>query len=201
MTATAALEWSVAALPLPGEDRLGDRALVAFADGRTLLGAIDGLGHGAEAAAAADAAIKVLEHSVGQDVVSAVRKCHFALRSTRGAAISLASFDRRHRTMTWLGIGNIEARLLRGAQPAPPAESLLLHGGVVGHDLPQLIPRTMPVTRGDVLIFATDGIDRRFGDFLIPSGTCREIADRILQRYSDGHDDALVLVARCLGTT
>jgi hypothetical protein len=102
--------------------------------------------------------------------------------------------------MTWIGIGNVEARLLRGAQPVPVTESLLLHSGIVGHDLPRLSPRTTRVTRGDVLIFATDGVQREFADFLVPSGSCHDLANRILSQHAGASDDALVLVARYLGT-
>ena len=41
-----------------------------------------------------------------------VRRCHEAAR-TRGAVISLASFDASG-TMTWLGVGNVEGLLVRG---------------------------------------------------------------------------------------
>jgi hypothetical protein len=102
--------------------------------------------------------------------------------------------------LTWLGIGNVEARLFRGAQASPLVESLLLHGGIVGHDLPHLSPQTMPLARGDVLIFATDGIQRDFADLLAPFGTCRALADRILQQSAIESDDALVLVVRYLGS-
>ena len=101
--------------------------------------------------------------------------------------------------MTWLGIGNVEARRLHGAEPLPASESLLLHNGIVGHELPRLIPQTMRLVRGDLLIFATDGIRRDFADELMPRGSCRVIADRILQEHVLGSDDALVLVARYLG--
>jgi hypothetical protein len=49
------------------------------------------------------------------------------------------------------------------------------------------------------VIFATDGIRRDFADGLVPSGSCREIADHILKEHTRGSDDALVLVARYLG--
>jgi hypothetical protein len=54
--------------------------------------------------------------------------------------------------------------------------------------------------RGDVLIFATDGIRRDFADYLTTSGSTRDIAERLLERHATATDDALVLVARYMGT-
>jgi hypothetical protein len=51
------------------------------------------------------------------------------------------------------------------------------------------------------VLFATDGIRRDFADSLVPSGSCRNIAEHLLQQYRLGSDDALVLVARYLGRT
>lgn len=198
-SAGAYLEWDAATTPMPGENVIGDRGVVALAEEHMLLAAIDGLGHGPEAAAAAQIAAYTLRHFAEQDIASAVLECHRALADTRGAALSLASINGQEHTVTWLGIGNVESRLLHGAEPVPLSESLLLHHGIVGHDLPRLTPQTMPVERGDLLIFATDGIHRDFADDLMPRGSCREIADRILKQHALGSDDALVLVARYLG--
>jgi phosphoserine phosphatase RsbX len=195
---TSSLEWDAATMPMPGETVLGDRAVVAFAEQHVLLAVIDGLGHGPAAATAAQLAAYTLRHSAEQDVASAILKCHRVLAHTRGAAVSVASIDAREPCMTWLGVGNVEARLLHGAEPVPTSESLLLHNGIVGHELPRLAARTMPLARGDLLIVATDGIRRDFADELMPRGSCREIANRLLQQHALGSDDALVLVARYL---
>jgi serine phosphatase RsbU (regulator of sigma subunit) len=194
----AALEWNAAASSMPGEQVLGDRAVVASTDEHVLTAAVDGVGHGAEAAAAAHAAAHVLEQSAGQDPAAVILACHRALLHTRGAAISLASINVRAHTVTWLGVGNVEARLMRGPQPVPVTESLLLRSGVVGHELPSLTAQTTPIARGDVLIFATDGIRRDFADLLTLSGSCQEIADRVLAQHALGSDDALVLIVRYL---
>ena len=197
-SATAALEWDLAAAPMPGENVIGDHGLVVFAHEHIWAAAIDGVGHGAEAAAAAHIATYTLQHAAAQDLASMVRECHQALTPTRGAAVSIARVDCRAHALTWLGIGNVEARLVRSRDPLRATESLLLHGGIVGHALPNLAPQTTPIARGDLLIFATDGIRRDFTDSLTPSGSCREIADRILHEFALGSDDALVLVARYL---
>ena len=199
MTSTsAALEWHAVGTPAPGETVLGDRAVVAFADGYAAAAVVDGLGHGAEAAVAAQEAASVLEQSAGQDPAAVATECHRALHDTRGAALSLASIDTREHTMTWLGIGNVEARLVHTADPIRVTDSLLLHSGIVGHHLPRLSAQTTTIARGDVLIFATDGIRRDFADVLVTSGSCQEIAERIQQQCALGSDDALVLVVRYL---
>lgn len=197
---SAALEWHAVGTPAPGETALGDRGVVAFADGRAVAAVVDGLGHGADAAAAAQQAAAVLERSATQDPAAMVTECHGALHDTRGVALSLASIDLRQHTMTWLGVGNVEARLLHRGDPIPITDSLLLHGGIVGHHLPRLSAQSTKIARGDVLIFATDGIRRDFADVLVPSGSCRDIAERIQQQYALGSDDALVLVVRYLAS-
>jgi len=196
-TTNTSLEWGTASMPMPGESVLGDRAVVDFAAQHVLLAVIDGVGHGPEAAAAARHAADTLTGSE-PDVATAVLECHRVLAHTRGAALSLASIDGREHTLTWLGIGNVESRLLHGGDLIPVSESLLLHTGVIGHELPRLAPQTLPLTRGDILIFATDGIRRDFADDLLPRGSCHDIADRILRESALGTDDALVLVARYL---
>ena len=61
--------------------------------------------------------------------------------------------------MTWLGVGNVEGVLIRAdTRATPAAESVLLRGGVVGYQLPALQASVVPVSRGDLLILATDGI-------------------------------------------
>lgn len=194
----AALEWDAAAAPIPGEQALGDRAVVARAGTRLLVAAIDGLGHGPDAAAAAQTAVSVLTRSTRQDPVASIGDCHRALRHTRGAAVSLAVIEIGEHNMSWLGVGNVEARLLRGAEAIAGTESLLLHSGIVGHQLPRLFAQTTKIARGDVLIFATDGVSRDFADDVVATGSCNEIAHRILREHGLGSDDALVLVARYL---
>ncbi len=165
-----------------------------------LVAAVDGLGHGEEAAAAAKLAVSILERHAQEEVIALLRRCHEALRGTRGVAMSLASVRAPDSMLTWLGVGNVEGILLRDAANANPRrESLLLRGGVVGAELPPLRVSVIPVMRGDTLIFATDGIREGFTERLALSDPPQELADRILARHAKGTDDALVLVARYAG--
>jgi phosphoserine phosphatase RsbX len=194
------LEWDVAERPLEDGGRSGDEAVVVLHPGGALAAAVDGLGHGPEAAEAARATVEVLRRRPEADVVALARACHEAARPTRGAALSLAAFDPARGAMTWLGVGNVEGRLVRGGDPGGlDALSLAVLPGLAGHELPTLLPVTVPVRRGDTLILATDGIDPHFADGLTATGSCADIAARILERHGRPTDDALVLVVRYLG--
>jgi len=74
-----------------------------------------------------------------------------------------------------------------------------LRGGVVGYNLPTPRVVTLPVTQGDTLIFATDGIRSGFATEVVLSDSPQNMADRILENYGRGTDDTLVLVVRYLG--
>src|SRR2546428_3520143 len=77
-------------------------------------------------------------------------------------------------------------------------ESLLLRGGVVGVHLPTLVSEVVPIHRGDMLIFATDGVRSDFLDAPLPPLESQALADYILAHWGTQTDDALVLVVRYL---
>ncbi len=194
------VDWAVASRAHPDQTESGDRYVVAPFSSGVLLGAVDGLGHGAEAAAAACAAIELLEAHPGDPVIDLFRRCHAALATTRGAVMSLASYDALDRALTWVGVGNVEGILLRADRGADPCrQALLLRGGVVGYQMPELHASVVAVSPGDTLVFATDGIRGDFGLRLAPGGPPRQIADCILLEHGSSKDDALVLVVRFLG--
>jgi len=194
------VEWGVASQTLAGEVESGDKHVVKIFPHGALLAALDGLGHGGEAAAAANMAVRVLQTSENESIISLLKRCHECLRSTRGVVISLAGFNAVDQTMTWVGVGNVEGVLLRADRAVSPSyESLLLRNGTVGTRLPLLHAAIIPVKRGDTLIFATDGIRTEFAQRLVRGGGPQQMADGILAQYAKGTDDALVLVARYVG--
>lgn len=196
------LDCGVASRPLPGESESGDRHVVKRFRNGALVAAVDGLGHGPEAASAARLAVETLERHAAESVIPLVQRCHARLAGTRGVVLSLGKFNWHDHTLAWLGVGNVEGWLLRpGAPSGPPErEALVLRGGVVGHQLPPLRAVVVPVASGDMLIFATDGIRSGFVQGLMLSDPLTRVANRILALYAKDTDDALVLVARYLGS-
>ena len=192
-------EYGLAKLVLPGETESGDQHLVCCNESGVLIAAVDGIGHGAEAANAARAAIGILRNGVGEPIISLVTACHEKLRTTRGVVLSLASVDVMHGLMTWLGVGNVQGVLVRAGKKAHSQETLLLRGGVVGDHLPQLQAAVLPVAQGDLLVFATDGIRTDFVRTLSALENPQRTAERIMKNFCNHSDDALVLALRITG--
>lgn len=191
------IEWGFATMPLQGQDVSGDSYIIKPFPNGILIAVVDGLGHGYEAAAASKIAIATLDIYAHESIIPLVKRCHEALRGTRGVVMSIASFNSLDKTMTWLGIGNIEGIVLReDVNAVPSRKNLLLRGGVLGYQLPPLKESVIPVLPGDTLIFATDGILSGFDKGIRLSDKPQKIADSIMARFNRGTDDALVLVVR-----
>jgi phosphoserine phosphatase RsbX len=199
-TAREPVEWAIATRCRRGETTSGDLAVVTLLPEGVLVAGIDGLGHGNEAARAARKAADVLRGSASRDLVLLVERCHAALKGTRGAAISLAFLSPSDPGVTWLGVGNVEGRVLSGDPSAiRPKGSLPLGNGVPGHELPPVRTATLELRTGDILVLATDGIEAVFADSLDISGSTQAISERILADHWRPTDDALVVAVRYLG--
>lgn len=193
-----AVEWGWAGHALDVVS--GDRHVVVPFSGGALVGLLDGLGHGPEAAEASMTAAPILEAHAGESILALVQQCHIGLRKTRGVVMSLASFNSRESSMTWIGVGNVAGVLLRRrASPVQPNAALSVRAGVVGFQLPRLHAETLPVLPGDTMILVTDGIQSVFDAPM--ERTPQEIAESILARFGKDSDDAHVVVARYVGET
>jgi hypothetical protein len=191
------LDWSIAGRPMTGQTVSGDLHVVELWEDGALLAAIDGLGHGEEAGVVARKAANILKQHAGEPIITLLQRCHEALARTRGAVMTLASIDARDNSVSWLGVGNVEAWLCRAESDIThPREHILLRSGVVGLQLPALHASLMPLAHGDLLVFATDGIRPGFEAQINLTESPRQMAEGILSRNCKGSDDALVLVAR-----
>lgn len=194
------VEYSVAGFTLRGQGESGDDHLVCCNKSGVLIAAIDGIGHGEDAAKAARAASAILRAGADEPVISLVQSCHEELRNTRGVVLSLASIDAGHGLLTWLGVGNVQGVLMRAnGKQMTEQETLLLRGGVVGSQLPPLQATVLPIACGDTVYFVTDGIRSDFAQSLTAKENPQRAANRILEKYQNGKDDALVLVTRLTG--
>lgn len=195
------IEWTACGRSIAGERESGDLHVAAPFAGGALVGLIDGLGHGQDAALASRRAAGVLGRDPALPVQSLVEACHQGLRGTRGGVLSLASIDARCNVMTWIGVGNVEAVLVRAEPGGLSARNHLIpRNGVVGYQLPPLRAMTTSIRPADILVFASDGLRHGFAAEPLDGRSLEAYAAHLLDAFGKSDDDALVLVVRYLGT-
>jgi negative regulator of sigma-B (phosphoserine phosphatase) len=191
------LEIGVAGAALAGESRSGDLAVFAPYARGGLAVVIDGLGHGGDAADASAIAERMIREHADEPPATLLARCHEALRKSRGVVLTAAWFDLAGHQLSWAGVGNVEARLVRGAAVyGDRHDSALVLGGVVGYNLPAVRPSRTDLRVGDAVAFATDGIDADYSASLTPGLPAQRLAERIMERHARANDDALAAVVR-----
>lgn len=198
------IEWAAKARPRPGEQVCGDRQIAVDVNCTgALIGVLDGLGHGAEAATAARCGVDVLRGSRAEPLEDLIQLCHRALSGTRGAAMTLARIDFRTDTLHWVGIGNVTANLVAKRPVGVEVRaSARLTAGIVGYRIPEaLTPQEVSIRPGDLLVIASDGIAEDHLDHIDFAAPALLIAEQILRSHAKDNDDALVLTARHRGVS
>jgi negative regulator of sigma-B (phosphoserine phosphatase) len=191
----AALDRGSAGVAHEGEVRSGDLAVFVPTAAGGLACVIDGLGHGPEAADAAELCADVVRANAEAPARELMAACHEALLSTRGVVMTAAWFDLERSQLSWAGVGNVDARLVRSG-PEQREDVALVFGGVLGYRMPQVRAATMRLERGDVLVMITDGIEAAISPALAAGGAAQALAERILTTHGKGTDDALAVVVR-----
>jgi negative regulator of sigma-B (phosphoserine phosphatase) len=191
----ASLDRGQAGAPHTGEERSGDLAVFVPTAAGGLTCVIDGLGHGPEAADAAERCAAVVRTHAEVSARELMKACHEALVETRGVVMTAAWFDLERSTLSWAGVGNVDARLVRSG-PDPREDVALVFGGVLGYRMPNVRAATMRLERGDVLVMITDGIDGAISPALAGGGAAQKMAERIFAMHGKGTDDALAVVVR-----
>jgi phosphoserine phosphatase RsbX len=186
--------WAAAGMPIPGETSSGDEHLVVRRSSWTRIAVMDGLGHGPEAHEAAAAAAAAVSEVPDAPLRSLFEHCHEALRRTRGVVMTVVSVADDGQ-MEWMGVGNVEAMVVRSAFPNGH-EGVVTRGGIVGYRLPSLYQGSTRLDVGDLIVMATDGIRSDFVRSIDPALSPHITASRVLEGYNRGYDDALVVVAR-----
>ena len=197
------LEWAVAVEPLAGQSCCGDDSFTRAGPGAALAAVIDGLGHGDEAAAAAAAITGCREDVEPGPLPPIFERCHQAARRTRGAAMAAAHFEAATATLTWMGVGNVSAVLLRPHTRPLVAARALCGGGVVGYRLPRhMVTSRVPIEVGDIVVMMTDGVRDDVAALLLEdvgAAGLDDLAGHVLSEGAKGTDDALVWAGRYLG--
>lgn len=192
------MEWAYASRSLQDAPHNGDQKLIFEQEEYALVGLVDGLGHGEAAQRAANMAVDALIHYHTPALALRLQHCHAVLRHTRGVCVAIAVIDRQDNMLAWTGVGDVEAVLIR--KRGSERHTLPRNPGVLG--LTQINEtsfrvKTEPLTSGDLLAFATDGIHKSYAIHLSNEVTNLQMAaNQTLQAYNKTTDDASVLLVR-----
>ncbi len=193
-TPPAGQEVGAICLPADREQLSGDAyAVVDQGTVRTAL-VVDGLGHGPQAAEAAQTAIRAFHRAPDLPLPALVTALHRALRRTRGAAVGLLRLHPGRAEYT--GIGNVRVLTLT---PLDVGHRLSGQPGIAGLNMTPPQVRAFPLPPGTTAVLHSDGIDQRWAQS--PSPFVRRLPPHLLAAsIAHSHrltrDDATMLAAR-----
>lgn len=173
----------------------GDAFIVHHWGESTLVGIIDGLGHGQYAHRAAQAARQYVETHFDSPLEQIFRGTGRACRATRGVVMALARFDWGQERLTFASIGNISARIFPRSEPF----HFVIRRGVIGLNAPPASATEHRWPLDHILVLHSDGIDSHWDWRDSPSFeklSATAIAQQLLRTRAKREDDATVVVVR-----
>jgi anti-sigma regulatory factor (Ser/Thr protein kinase) len=189
------LETGVVCVPKAGERECGDAWAIRYAGDRILLTVADGLGHGPDAAQASTQAISLFQRSRMIGPADLLAEMHGALRSTRGAAVAVASLNPATREILYAGVGNIAATIVTGEA----TRSMVSHNGTVGHEVRKIQEFQYPWPAEALVVMQSDGLQTHWRLDRYPGLMARSpslIAATLYRDFTRGRDDVTVLAVR-----
>lgn len=185
----------VVCLPMGTERACGDAWLIDRTPGRTLVMIADGLGHGHDAARAADIAVHTAQEHAQHSPARIIDAAHAAMRATRGAALAVAEIMPSEQRLTFAGIGNVAATIVAH----DGTKSLASLNGIVGHEVRTVREFTYPWADRACLIMHSDGIKSRWQLGAYPGLVVHHpalVAGALFRDFTRDRDDATILAVR-----
>jgi len=183
-----------ASRPKPGERINGDSFLIRhLSSTQTLTVVADGLGHGINAHEASQLAVKSIEAKASLPLPEIIKHTHKKLIGTRGATVGAALIQTDLNKVSFVGMGNIEARIITPQNK----HALISLGGIVGLKIRS--PRVYEYEYGadEFLALYSDGINSSWqNDCENWDEHPQKIAEYILNKFSRDHDDATILIIK-----
>ncbi len=180
---------------LAGEKDCGDSLAWDVTHDRCAVLAVDGLGHGPNAADAANEATRIFAAHSSEAPGHIITRLHDALKKTRGAAAAVAEIRPLAGTLTYAGVGNIAGSILSNTL----SRSLVSHNGTLGHVMPRVQEFKVEWPRDGILVMHSDGLHSRWDLSRYPGLLARQpalIAGVLLRDFRRERDDASVLVVK-----
>lgn len=182
-----------------GEDVCGDAWAIDLNGATTTLFLADGLGHGPGAAEAAVEAVRLFRRFGGHQVSTLLDYIHGGLRSTRGAAVSMARYDPLLQQVTFGGIGNVAGVLVSRNE----LRRMVAMPGTAGYNVRKIQTFQYPFESG-LVILCSDGIRTSWTLDRYPNLETAHptlIAAVLYRDFGRRRDDATILVGKWVAHT
>ena len=190
-----ALTVGAVCLPVRGEQQCGDAWAMKQSQDTTLLMLVDGLGHGPDAAVAANLAVAIFEKYERRSPAELLELIHAALCSSRGAAVAVAEVSLGQRSVRFAGVGNISGLILAGET----ARNMVSHNGTAGVNVRKIQEFRYDWPEGGLLVLHSDGVATKWSLADYP-GLARKdsalIAAVLFRDHKRLRDDSTLLVAK-----
>lgn len=177
-----------------GCEHCGDAVAHWQVDALHILCVVDGLGHGRDAQAAAQASMAYVEGHLTRPLTEIFAECDRAVTSTRGVAMGIARVDTDRGTLEYAAVGNTRAMLSTGRT----RRYLISCPGIVGGGYRRLQAETLELAPAQRLFLYTDGLPRRLDhqDFQsrLASDPPQLLANELLTTLGNQRDDNALMI-------
>jgi anti-sigma regulatory factor (Ser/Thr protein kinase) len=194
-TIATSLETGAVCVPVKGERECGDLWQALDFGGRFIATVVDGLGHGVDAAEAAEEAVRIFQTNAAYSPCNILERAHDALKKTRGAAMSIVEHSHGKTSMRFAGIGNVSSSLLASEK----TQSMVSHNGTLGAQIRRCQEFEYPFSSAATLVMHSDGLTTSW-DAKQYRGISRRdptlLAALLYRDFARGRDDVTVLVVR-----
>jgi len=191
---TSPIEISGINVPLKNQSVSGDAWDVKVDRDSVWIGVIDGIGHGTDAHAASTSGIATFWESNGTSTDVVLEDIHYKLRSSRGAAGSIARINLAQKTVHFSGIGNVNGVII-----AEVHKRLLTHNGTLGHAVRKVQEVSYPFETGSLIALYSDGLVSQWSIDAYPGlkqHSVAAIAAVVYRDFSRRRDDASIVIGR-----
>jgi anti-sigma regulatory factor (Ser/Thr protein kinase)/serine/threonine protein phosphatase PrpC len=183
------------AVPYPGERFCGDAWTFHHTPERMVILLCDGLGHGREAAEAAQEAVATFRKRQDLAPAEILGYLHDSLKKTRGAVAAIAEIRPQENVLVYAGVGNISASVVT----AGASRSLVSHNGTLGMVTSRIQEFRTPWTRDSILVLHSDGLQSKWDLSSYAGLVARHpaiIGAALLRDFRRHRDDASVVVVK-----
>jgi anti-sigma regulatory factor (Ser/Thr protein kinase) len=185
-------DLGVVSLPQAGQEENGDGWSAMYDGDRSLVLAVDGLGHGPEAALAARKGVQIFQKTGWTSPRLVVERLHAALKGTRGGSVAVVQVNLQRRLAVYCSVGNIAGAIIT----FEARRHMIGYDGTVGHTARRIREFEYRWPAGALMVLHSDGISSQWNLDSYPGLVVRHpglVAGLLYRDFYRGRDDVTVV--------